>query len=309
MRKYPAAVLAIAVAIGPASALADGLGGKVGGIGVGASVGVGSNGASVGVGASVDGVGGANVGGSAGASEGSAGVAGKVGGIGVGAGVGVGSNGASVGVDASVDGIGGANVGGSVGTSKGSLGANVGAGTNLGGVGGLSASPSAGDESTGSGAAPGSTANSRASAASGAATGPASVGVGKKAAAIVVTRGVRHAVALPRSLRPSKGGRDTFWSNTTGYPTRPLPVPLKAIPGTPSAVVRVCRQAIMSAAKPLGAVRVYAASAGTLRRHRRGALTAPIEVRIDYARQGGIEVRQARVGCRLDAAGQVVAVT
>jgi len=38
--------------------------------------------------------------------------------------------------------------------------------------------------------------------------------------------------------------------------------------------------------------------------------TAPIEVRIDYARQGGgIEVRQARVGCRLDAAGQVVAVT
>lgn len=306
MRKYPAAVLAIAVAIGPASALADGLGGKVGGIGVGASVGVGSNGASVGVGASVDGVGGANVGGSVGPSKGSAGVGGNVGGIGAGAGVGVGSNGASVGVDASVDGIGGANVGGSVGTSNGSLGANVGAGTSPGGLGGLSASPSAGDESTGAGAAPGSTANSRASAASEAPTGPASVGVGKKAAAMVVTKGVRHAVALPRSLWPSKGGRDR--QSTTGYPLRPQ-VPLKTIPGTPAAVVRVCRQAIMSAAKPLGAVRVHAASAGTLRRHRRGALTAPIEVRIDYARQGGIEVRQARVGCRLDAAGQVVAVT
>ncbi|MDX8492285.1 hypothetical protein RFN29_11900 [Mesorhizobium sp. VK22B] len=63
----------------------------------------------------------------------------------------------------------------------------------------------------------------------------------------------------------------------------------------------------MAAAKPLGAVRVYAASAGSLRQGR-GGLNAPIEVRIDYERQGGIEVRQARVGCRLNAAGMVVAV-
>jgi hypothetical protein len=99
-----------------------------------------------------------------------------------------------------------------------------------------------------------------------------------------------------------------FGPTTKGYPIPRLQVPLTAIPGTPPAVVRVCRQAIMSAATPLGALRVHVISAGPLRRHRRGTLTAPIEVRIDYARQGGIEVRQARIGCRLDAAGRVVAV-
>lgn len=211
------------------------------------------------------------------------GVGGNVGGVGVSAGLGVGSNGASVGVGASVDGIGGANVGGSVGT--GSLGANVGASTNLGGT-------TSGGVST----------------ALGGTTGPASVGASKKTAALVVTKGAPHAIVLPRSLRPSKGGRDMFGLGTTGYPMLRLQVPLTGIPGTPPAVVRVCRQAIMSAATPLGALRVHVASAGSLRRHRRGALTAPIEVRIDYARQGGIEVRQARVGCRLDAAGTVVAV-
>lgn len=211
------------------------------------------------------------------------GVGGNVGGVGVSAGLGVGSNGASVGVGASVDGIGGANVGGSVGT--GSLGANVGASTNLGGT-------TSGGVST----------------ALGGTTGPASVGASKKTAALVVTKDAPHAIVLPRSLRPSKGGRDMFGPGTTGYPMLRLQVPLTAIPGTPPAVVRVCRQAIMSAATPLGALRVHVVSAGSLRRHRRGALTAPIEVRIDYARQGGIEVRQARVGCRLDAAGTVVAV-
>ena len=226
------------------------------------------------------------------------GVGGNVGGVGVSAGLGVGSNGASVGVGASVDGIGGANVGGSVGT--GSLGANVGASTNLGGVSsGVSAGLGAGEESA-SGGASGTT--------SGGTTGPAGVGASKKTAALVVTKDAPHAIVLPRSLRPSKGGRDMFGPGTTGYPMLRLQLPLTTIPGTPPAVVRVCRQAIMSAATPLGALRVHVVSAGPLRRYRRGALTAPIAVRIDYARQGGIEVRQARVGCRLDAAGKVVAV-
>jgi hypothetical protein len=63
------------------------------------------------------------------------------------------------------------------------------------------------------------------------------------------------------------------------------------------------------AAKRFGAVRVRAASAGPLSRQRRGALLARIYVRIDYARQGGIEVRQAQIRCRLDASGRVRAVT
>jgi hypothetical protein len=44
-------------------------------------------------------------------------------------------------------------------------------------------------------------------------------------------------------------------------------------------------------------------------RERRGGFTVPIQVRIDYARQGRIEIRQARVSCRLDAKGRFIAVT
>ncbi|MET3524247.1 hypothetical protein ABID25_006118 [Mesorhizobium abyssinicae] len=255
MRQYLAATLAIAVAIGPASAVDVGVGGTAGGIGVGVGVGAGSNGASVGVGTSVDG-------------------------------------------------LGGADVGGSLGTSNGSLGADVGAGANLGGVSsGVSAGVDAGDQSV-----DGPAGTAGASTALGSTTGTAAAVAGKKKAAIVVPRGARYAIVLPRSLWPSRGGRDTLGQSKKGYPVLQPLAPLKVIPGTPPAVVRVCRQAIRSAAVPLGAVRVHAASAGPLRRHRLGALTAPIEVRIDYARQGGIEVRQARVGCRLDPAGRVVAV-
>jgi hypothetical protein len=56
-------------------------------------------------------------------------------------------------------------------------------------------------------------------------------------------------------------------------------------------------------------VSVHAVSAGLLYRRSKGAVTAPIEVRIRYTRQGSIETRQARVKCHLDAAGKVIAVT
>jgi hypothetical protein len=216
MNKYVAAALTIAMAIGPASALDAGLGGKVGGVGVSAGVSVGSSGASVTGGASV------------------------------------------------------------------------------GGVGGLSAGVGVGDHSSGLGTAPGST------------PGDPSVGSAGITPAIAKAKAARLFAFLPRALRPSETGRDVLAPITNGYP---LGLSLKAKPGIPPAVVLACRTAIASAAKPLGAVRVHAVSAGPLRQRRRGALTARIEVRIHYARQGGIEVRQARVGCRLDAAGRVTAVT
>jgi hypothetical protein len=93
-----------------------------------------------------------------------------------------------------------------------------------------------------------------------------------------------------------------------GYPLRSV-APFEPVPGTPNAVVNVCRQAIVSAADALGAVNVRAVSAGTPRRERNGNLAAPIQVRIDYNRQGGVEVRQARITCRLDVAGRVIALT
>ena len=105
-------------------------------------------------------------------------------------------------------------------------------------------------------------------------------------------------VILPRSLGPS--GRDTSARGTWGYPLLPK---IARKPGTPKAVVRVCEQAIFSAAKPLGAVGVQAVSAGPVRRQRNG-LTAPLSVRINYAK----EVRQAKIGCRLDGEGTVIGV-
>ena len=251
MKKYVAAALTIGIAIGPASALDTGIGGKVGGVGAGVSAG--SQGGSVGVGASV-------------------------GGLGVGAGVSAGSRGASVGVGTSVGGVGGANVGASVGAGNVSVGAGVSA----------SGSPSTG---IGVGDDP--------SAENGSATAPGSPAAATTATASAKT--ARQSMVLPPILRPSKAGE-----GDKGYPVGSLG-PLKAKPGTPAAVVRACRAAIMSAATPLGAVRVHAVSAGALRQ-RRSALTAPIEVRIDYARRGGIEVRQAQVGCRVDTAGRVTAI-
>ncbi|CAN7702453.1 hypothetical protein LJR234_005987 [Mesorhizobium amorphae] len=181
--------------------------------------------------------------------------------------------GVAVGVGASVDGVGGADVGSSVGAGNGSPSGNV-SDTS----GGLSTGIGVGDDP---------------SAENGSATAPGS----PAAVATATAKTASQSIVLPPVLRPSKAGEGGF---TKGPP-------LKAKPGTPAAVVQACRAAIMSAATPLGAVRVHAVSAGALHQ-RRGTLTAPIEVRIDYARQGVIEGRQARVGCRLDAAGRVTEV-
>lgn len=252
MNKYVAAALTVAIAIGPASALEAGLGGKLGGVGVGAGLSAGPKGASV-----------------AGGS--------------------------------SVDGVGGASLGGSLGAGKGSLGAGLGVSGNLGGAsGGLSTGVGVGDPSSGSGTAPGGKPGNPALGAGQAASSTAGI-----TPATTKAMAARQFAVLPRALRPSGTGRDASARTTYGYP---FMAPLQAKPGIPPAVVRACRTAIASAAAPLGAVRVQAVSAGPLQQ-RRGALTARIEVRIHYARQGGVEVRQARVGCRLDAAGRVTAVT
>ncbi|CDX21703.1 conserved exported hypothetical protein [Mesorhizobium sp. ORS 3324] len=216
------------------------------------------------------------------------GVSGEVGGVGVDAGLSAGPQGAAVGVGTSADGVGGTNVGASAG-GDGSLGAGVSTSGNLGGAGMSSTGIGVGDDP---------------SAASGSAMAPESPGAVTTATASAKT--ARPPIILPRALRPSRAADSELQRVTKGYPFGFL-APLKAKPGTPAAVVRACRAAIARAAIPLDAVRVYAASAGPLRQ-RRGLLTAPIEVRIAYKRQGGIEVRQARVGCRLDTAGKVTAV-
>lgn len=250
-----------------------------------------------------------------------------VGGVGVGSDLGVGNEGAAIGAGSSVDGVGGADVGSSVGTGNGTPGAGVGADGELGGTsGGLSTGVGSGgtgpgSSTGGSAAAPGSPAGGS-TAAPGGTTGGSVTGSGPTASGTAATpgaataattpgirqaAGVRQAITLPPILLPSKA-RSTKSGQGRGYPLLSV-APLKAIPGTPSAVVRVCRETIESAARPLGAMNVRAASAGPLSRQRRGALTAPIHVRIDYESQGGIEVRQARIRCHLDVAGRVIGVT
>jgi hypothetical protein len=221
----------------------------------------------------------------------------KVGGIGVGASVGTGKNGASAGISARVGGVGGAKAGASVGRNAGSS-----AGGKVGRVGAGKKGASAGISARGGGVggAKGAGANTN----PGGALGGSAAGA-SKISGIAPAKGARPSVVLPRNLWPSKVGRPEY--DSRDYPSR-FPAPTATIPGTARAVVRACRQAIASAASPLGAVRVRAASAGPLHRNRRGALTAPLAVRIDYAGQGGIEIRQARIRCHLDSAGRVVAV-
>jgi hypothetical protein len=84
---------------------------------------------------------------------------------------------------------------------------------------------------------------------------------------------------------------------------------VESIPGTPNSVVRTCRRAVETAAGPYGAISVSAKSSGSMSRLNGGLVSAPIYVRIKYRRQGGLEVREARIRCKLDTAGKVVRLT
>ncbi len=188
---------------------------------------------------------------------------------GAGVGVGAGKNGASAGVS----GRKGTRAGAAVGTNG---GRSIGARSSVG--------PTSHGKSSGGGLGAGSSSGERAvtrsgGASSSSAAGPASLGTG--AASTIVgsppATGLRQAVVLPRILWPLKALRGEY---ERGELLR-FPAPTAVIPGTPHAVVRVCTEAIASAASPLGAVRVRAASAGPLNRGRRGAITAPLAVRID----------------------------
>ena len=59
-------------------------------------------------------------------------------------------------------------------------------------------------------------------------------------------------------------------------------------------------------AQPLGATRVEAVSAGTLVRLPNGGTEASLEVKITYERQNQVQVRQARITCRLNDQGGVI---
>ncbi len=95
---------------------------------------------------------------------------------------------------------------------------------------------------------------------------------------------------------------------------RPRPVVRRSAEANqrPSSVVKrsaeatKCAEAIERQARQFGAVDVKVSSAGSEVRGRDGAIVLPVNARIEYARKGLRQVRQARVGCRVNTDGQVV---
>ena len=119
---------------------------------------------------------------------------------------------------------------------------------------------------------------------------------GSAVARITGWRGDR--VRLPGRLRPERGtgrviGRQAIQLAMTS--TFGMFVP------SPRSPVAACREAVISAALPLGAERVTVSGAGPVRR-RGEAISAPLNVSIKYPR----EARQARIECRLNGNGAVI---
>ena len=119
--------------------------------------------------------------------------------------------------------------------------------------------------------------------------------------------GSNPGLSLPLSLLPLREGSETPAGQARRQGTASLGAPLVPRIGTPAQIVEACRTSIASAAVPYGAVQVDAASAGRLNPTPDGGVTAPVQVRVVYARAKRSQMRQSRVACQLNAAGAVVA--
>ena len=84
---------------------------------------------------------------------------------------------------------------------------------------------------------------------------------------------------------------------------------LGRVAGVPVGTVAACRNGIIEGAMPYDPVRIDAVSAGNVQRIEGGGEIAPLMVRIVYDRQGGYEIREAKVNCQLSAQGAVVALS
>ena len=69
-----------------------------------------------------------------------------------------------------------------------------------------------------------------------------------------------------------------------------------------------CGEVLETRARELGAVDVNVSSAGSEVQGRDGELVLPINARIEYALNGLRQVREARLGCRMNTDGQVVGI-
>jgi hypothetical protein len=114
-------------------------------------------------------------------------------------------------------------------------------------------------------------------------------------------------VVLPRTLDP--GIDDRFGEdgrNGSLRAMRSLSGPVRARVGTPDPIVRSCHAALLTAARPYGALEVDAVSGGRTAPAPSGGLLAPINARVTYSSGRSSRVRQASIVCQLDSMGQVV---
>ena len=71
--------------------------------------------------------------------------------------------------------------------------------------------------------------------------------------------------------------------------------------------IKSCRNELASTSRPLGAVAVEVRGVGPEVRGRNGVVSIPLKARIEYARNGTRQVKQARVTCQVTRNGQVAA--
>ena len=84
-------------------------------------------------------------------------------------------------------------------------------------------------------------------------------------------------------------------------------VPAAPVAQVESGAVERCKASLAANSRALGSVAVNVREAGPGAKARNGSVDVPVVARIEYARNGRKQVRQARVTCRLNPEGQVVA--
>ena len=77
----------------------------------------------------------------------------------------------------------------------------------------------------------------------------------------------------------------------------------------PEQTLLACQNEIAEWAEPHDPVRIETVRSGHGRRQLNGDVVTPLNVRIVYDRQGGLETRQAQIDCTVNDDGAVVAVT
>jgi hypothetical protein len=285
--------------VGEGAALDVGVSGGAAGLDAGVSAGVGSGGLSVGAdlssggnGVSVSGnLGPSGNGGTPGAGVGAAGAA---------ANAGIGANGASAGGSLSGAGSGGGARGPSGGSAgSGASGTPAGSGTN-------SASPSTNGSGTPGVSSVGTETSASINGGNPSQRVPDEARTSGFLASIAPTALATSSLAggaVPSALLPIENGRGEGGWFRSIYQLQPL----QAKPGTPLSVVQSCRKALVSGALRYGATHVDVASAGRAARLNDGGISAPVEARILFQRGSHVQVRQARITCRLDQAGRITA--